>query len=150
MILYATNAKANFDYEITDKYEAGLKLNGAEVKSVRGKHLQIKDGFVKFNAQNRLILLNCYIAPYEFAIQDGYDPYQPRLLLLHESELLEIKTKTTSSHLTIVPLKVYNSPSGRIKVEIGIGKGKKQFEKRRILREKEIKRTIDRTLKTYK
>lgn len=143
----ATNPKAKHDYAIVKEYEAGIQLTGAEVKSVKNGRVQIKDSFVKLDKNNEAHLHNAYIAPYAQANAKDYNPYRSRKLLLHRSQLDEMKAKTQGQNLTIIPIQVYNVRRGLIKVQIALAKGKRKYEKRRTLKEAAVKKEIDRTLK---
>jgi SsrA-binding protein len=143
----AINKRALFDYEILEKFEAGVILTGAEVKSVKLGHISLKGSYVTFK-NNEAYLLNAHISPYQKAGKIvGYDPTQTRKLLLNKSELKRLIGKLSEKGLTIVPLKVYTTRRGRIKVEIGLGRGKKQYEKREIIKKREVDREIRSNLK---
>jgi len=139
------NRKASFDYQILEKIEAGLVLTGAEAKSVRNGHLNLQDAFVRFKNREAW-LFNAHIHPYKFANDQDYDPYRPRKLLLHKKELLKLRQKIEQKNLTIVPISCYNRLH-QIKLEIGLAKGKKAFEKRESLKQKSLKKAIGKKLK---
>lgn len=144
----AINKRAMFDYEILEKFEAGIVLTGAEVKSVKNRHISLKGSYVTFK-NNEAYLLNAHISPYQKAGKIAvYDPTKTRKLLLNKSELKRLIGKLTEKGLTIVPLKVYTTRRGRIKVEIGLGRGKKQYEKRELIKKREVEREIRGQLKT--
>ncbi len=145
----ATNPKASFDYDILETFEAGIMLSGNEVKSIKSGHVQLRDAFVKISQNRELFLHNCFIAPYSNANEKSDGSYRIRKLLLRSSEIDSIIARTKGQNLTIVPLKVYNNRRGLVKVEIALAKGKRKYEKRRTEKEKEVKREIGRTLKTY-
>ncbi|MCA9392100.1 SsrA-binding protein SmpB [candidate division WWE3 bacterium] len=149
MDVLATNNKARFNYDLQDKFEAGISLNGAEVKSVKRGNLQIRESYVKITKSGEAHLHNAYIAPYSHAGNKDYNPYRTRKLLLRAEELSEIAAKTHGSNLTIVPIKVYNTSRGLIKLEIALARGKKQYEKRREITKRDIKKEIKGTLKKY-
>ncbi len=136
-----TNRKAFFDYEIGEKIEAGIKLTGAEVKSVRAGHLTLADSFVKIIG-NDAMLINCFISPYQFADNSDYDPKRSRKLLLHKKEMLALQSKIQQSNLTIIPVSLYTTRN-LIKVELGLARGKKKWDKRKALKEKAMKRDIE-------
>jgi len=140
-----TNRKASFDYQISERMEAGLVLTGAEAKSVRNGHLTLQDAFVRLK-DGEAWLFNAHIHPYQFADNQDYDPYRPKKLLLHKKELLKLKQKTEQKNLTIVPISCYNRLH-QIKLEIGLAKGKKAFEKRESLKQKSLKKAIGKKLK---
>ncbi len=139
-----TNKEAYREYQISEKKEAGLILSGAEVKAVRTRGIQLKDAVVKIK-NGEAFLINAVIEPYKFMAPQGYNPSQMRKLLLKKREIADLQHKINQK-LTLLPLVCYNI--GRwIKLEIGIGKRKKQFEKRREILEKETKRKIEKHLK---
>ena len=147
MKLIANNKKANFEYEILKKYEAGIVLEGSEVKSVRAGGVSLNDSYVK-NRNNELYLINTYIKPYEKSSMFTPDARKQRKLLLKRQEIDEIIKKVSEKGLTIVPLRVYLK-GNLIKVEIGVCKGKKLYDKKASLKDKAIKLEIDRETKKF-
>ncbi|MFH1598437.1 MAG: SsrA-binding protein SmpB [Patescibacteria group bacterium] len=145
----ARNKRANLDYEILDKWEAGIVLTGPEVKSAKLGHFNLKGSYIS-PRQGNLFLINSRIAPYQKAgqAQKDYDPVRSRLLLVHKSELRKIsgKLRGRKSGLTLVPLSVYNK-KGFIKIDFGIGKGRKKYDKREYIKKKEVARRIRKALK---
>lgn len=141
------NKKAAYDYHITDKIEAGIILSGAEVKSVRAGNVSLTDSFVKIK-EHEAVLVNAYISPYQKK-DATYNPKRDRKLLLHKAEIQHLRGKITTSSLTLVPLRMYNKRNV-IKVEVGLAKGKKNWEKREILKKKAIERDIEQTLRENK
>lgn len=140
------NRKAHRDYLIMERFDAGLVLMGSEIKSIRANRVNIGDGFVQEQDQE-LWLMNTHIAPYEQARHFGHsDPRRPRKLLLHRREINRIITKIREQSMTAIPLQIYLQ-RGRAKVEIGIAKGKKQYDKRADLAERDARRQIERALK---
>lgn len=140
------NKKVGFDYELLEKYEAGIKLFGLEVKSLREKKGKIDGAHVTVRG-GEAYLLNAHIAPYQpLNTPEAYDALRPRKLLLKKSELAELGAKEAEKGLTLVPIKVYNK-KGKIKVEIAVARGKRKFDKRETLKKKQAKREIERTLK---
>jgi len=128
------NKKAFYDYEILDTLEAGIVLTGAEVKSIRNGRISLQEGYVYIDDDLNLWLYNAIISKYEFAPAEEYEPGRPRRLLVSKKEALWLKNKARSYKGTVIPLQVY--PKGkRIKVEIGLARGKKKYDKK--LREKE-------------
>jgi len=146
MSVLAINKRAGFDYFITDKYEAGLVLTGQEVKSVKLGHLSLKESFVTVKG-SELFLTNTHISPYKHAGNlTNYSPTRPRKLLVKKSEIRHLIGKIKEKGLTLVPIRVYTK--GRlVKLEFGIGKGKKQFDKREDTAKKEARRSMERALK---
>lgn len=143
-----TNRKALYDYQIQDKYEAGITLLGTEVKSLRDGRANLKDSYAIIK-DGEVFLLNCHISPYSHGNLQNHDPLRTRKLLLHKKEIEKLQGKITQQGLTLIPLKIYFK-NGRAKVEIGIAKGKRQYEKRDSIKEKEAKREIERHLKKSK
>jgi len=142
----ANNKKVNLDYEILDKYEAGIKLKGFEAKAVRNKMMSLDGSYVTIRG-GEAFLVNAHIAPYQPKnTPKDYDPETTRKLLLNKKELLKLAGEDKKKGLTILPISVYNK--GRnIKVEIGIATGKKKHDKRQDLKKKQAKRESQRTLK---
>ena len=148
MTTLAFNKRANFDYAISEKYEAGLVLSGQEVKSVKGGHISLKESFVTIKG-NELYLTNANIPPYKHAGDiKNYDPTRPRKLLLRKSEIKRLIGKARTEGLTLVPIRVYTKKR-LLKLEFGIGKGKKKFDKREDIAKQEAERKIKRALKNY-
>ncbi len=138
------NKKAYFDYQITDRFEAGINLIGAEVKAVRLGHADLSGSFIKIIG-SEAYLLNAKIFPYKYAAPEGYDETRTRKLLLHKKEIIALKSKTDGSNLAIIPVSLYLK-NGFIKVEIALGKGKKKYEKKEAIKAKDIKRDIEQDL----
>ena len=136
------NKKATFDYDILDKFEAGIALLGPEVKSLRAGHASLDGSFVRL-LNGEAYLINAQIFPYEFAHVEKYDPKRTRKLLFHKKELISIKSKLDGANLTLIPLSWYTK-SHRLKLEVGLARGKKQFEKRDKIRKKDAKRDLER------
>lgn len=139
------NKKAYFNYEILDKLEAGMVLSGMEVKSIKSGRLKLEEAYVK-NINSELWLVNAHIPPYQFADARDYQPDRSRKLLLHRKEILSLQKKIEGRNLTLVPLSCYNKGQ-KIKLMIGIGKGKKQWEKREQIKRRDIDRETERTLR---
>jgi SsrA-binding protein len=145
MKVYAENRKARFNYEILEEFEAGIILSGAEVKSIRAGHISLKEAFATVR-NGEIFLTNAHISPYKPAGNEGYDPTRSRKLLLNSSEITKLIGKSGEQGLTLVPLRVYDK-SGKIKVEIGLAKGKKKYDKREIIKKREQIREVKRDLK---
>jgi SsrA-binding protein len=145
MKIFAENKKARFNYEILEEYESGIVLSGAEVKSIRAGHISLKESFATITG-GEIWLTNAHISPYKPANLEGYEPTRPRKLLLKKSETQKLVGKVGEQGLTLVPLKVYDK-NGNIKVEIGLAKGKKKYDKRESLKQKDQNREIQRALK---
>lgn len=147
MPILATNKRAHFDYELQDKYEAGLVLTGAEVKSVKTGHISLKGSFVTIH-ESELYLTNATIAHYPFAnFKIAYDPTRSRKLLVKKSEIKSLIGKLHVKGLTLVPLRVYTKRR-LIKLEFAVARGKKAYDKRSDIAKNEAKRNIDRALKS--
>jgi SsrA-binding protein len=146
MKLIAKNKKARFNYEILETAEAGIVLTGSEVKSLREGKANIGDAFARF-IQGELYLINAHISEYRMSNLLNHDPTRPRKLLLHKKELSRFKGKIQEKSLTLVPLKIYFNNRNRVKVELGLGRGKKLHDKRDTLKKKDLDRQAQRDLK---
>jgi len=140
------NKKAFFDYEILEKLEAGINLYGAEVKAVRLGHADLSGSFVKIIG-SEAYLVNAKIFPYKYATPEGYDERRTRKLLLHKREIIALKSRIEGSNLALVPLSLYTTKSF-IKVRIGLGKGKKEFDKRQKIKKRDIQRSVEEELQS--
>ncbi len=145
--MIATNKKAYHDYFIEDTYEAGIVLEGSEVKSVRQGAINLKDSFVIIK-NGRVLLVNTHISPYSKGSYYNPEPRRNRALLLNKYEINRLRGKIEQKGYTLVPVKVYFKGS-LVKVEIALAKGKELHDKRRALAEKENKRNLDRVMKEY-
>ena len=143
--LIATNKKAYHDYFIEDTYEAGVVLVGCEVKSVRAGAVNLRDSFVIIK-NGEVWMLNVHIAPYKMGSYNNVDSKRTRKLLLNKREINKLRGKVEQKGYTLIPLKIYFKDA-LVKVEIGLCKGKELHDKRAAIKEKEVKRSIDRTLK---
>jgi SsrA-binding protein len=140
-----TNQKAFYDYEIQERFEAGINLYGFEVKAVRLGHADLSGSFVRI-VGSEAYLINAKIFPYQYARPDDYDQKRTRKLLLHKKEIISLKSKSEAGKLTLVPISLYNT-HGFIKAEIALGKPKKQFDKREAIKRKDLDREIEENLK---
>ena len=138
------NRKARFDYTITDTIEVGIVLVGAEVKSARLGQISLDESYAKIK-NGHLELIGAHIAPYKFAPIESFSPTRTRTLLMHKEELRKLEAKLKTESLTLVPLKLYFKGSFA-KVELGIAKGKKKFDKREALKNKTIEKEAKRKL----
>jgi len=146
MDVLAINKRASFDYDISEKFEAGLVLRGYEVKSVKTGHISLKGSFVTVK-KNELYLTNANIPLYKHAgAIANYNPTAPRKLLLHKREIAYLIGKSRTEGLTLVPIRVYTK-RGLLKLEFGIGKGRKKHDKRNIIKKRETVKKIERALK---
>ena len=145
--IIATNRKARHDYHIEETLEAGVRLQGTEVKSLREGRVNLQDAFCNVE-RGEMILKNAHISPYSHGNQFNHDPLRPRKLLLHRREIEKWAKASQQKGYTIVVLKVYFK-RGYAKVEIGLARGKKLYDKRADIAERESKRRLDRIKKTY-
>jgi SsrA-binding protein len=141
----ATNRTAHRDYEIDERIEAGIALQGTEVKSIRGGGANLREGYVQLRG-GEAFLVNTHIAPYDPAGRSGHDPLRPRKLLLHRKEIDRLEIGSRERGWTIVPLKIYLK-NGRLKIEIALARGKRQYDKRQAIATRDAQRQIDRALK---
>jgi SsrA-binding protein len=141
----ATNRQASFRYELLDKLECGVVLQGTEVKSLRGGAVQIKDGYARIE-DGELWLHNVHIPPYGPAARENHEPERPRKLLAKRRELDRLTAQMQEKGLTLVPTRIYFNGS-RAKVEIALGRGKDRFDKRENIKAREQKRDMDRALR---
>ena len=139
-----TNKKAYFDYELHDKFEAGINLFGHEVKSIRLGKADLSGSFIKIIG-GEAFLINSKIFAYQAGQVEGYDERRTRKLLLHKKEIISLKSKIDGANLSLVPVSLYMK-HGFVKLEIALGKGKKKFEKRESIKKKDIQRDLERDL----
>jgi SsrA-binding protein len=144
MKVVATNRKARHDYLIEDTFEAGVVLTGSEIKSIRGGQVNLRDSYATVR-DGELWLVNVHIAAYQQASYENHEPRRDRKLLMHRREINRLAGKLHEKGLTLVPLQLYLKNS-RAKVELGLGRGKKLYDKRQSLREREDRRKIDRVV----
>ncbi|WP_085991406.1 SsrA-binding protein SmpB [Oceanobacillus senegalensis] len=144
----AQNKKARHDYKIEDTFEAGIVLRGTEIKSLRNGRVNIKDSHARIDRNGEVQLVNMHIPEYEQGNQFNHDPTRSRKLLLHRKEIDKLIGLTQQQGYAIVPLKIYIK-NGYAKVLIGLGKGKKKYDKREDLKRKQMKRDVDRAMKEH-
>jgi SsrA-binding protein len=142
--LVITNRKARHDYFVLESWEAGIVLEGAEVKSLREGHANLQDAYARVE-DGEVWLHGMHVAPYAFS-RGELDPVRRRKLLLHHKEIAELYQRTREKGLTLVPLRVYFK-DGRAKVEIGLARGKRNYDKRQVLAERDAKREAERALR---
>ncbi len=147
MKIITNNKKAYHEFFVSNTLEAGISLEGDEVKSVREGGVSLIDAFVTIK-NGQALLRNCYIKPYEKSSNPNYDCRRTRTLLLHKAEIDKLERQTLEKGYSCIPLKVYIT-KGLVKVEIALAKGKKLYDKREVLKDKQIQRDLDRTLKGY-
>jgi SsrA-binding protein len=140
--IIAENRKARHDYTIVDQYEAGLVLTGTEVQSLRLGKANLKDSYAKVK-DGEVWLYQMHISPYPFAYYNNHDPLRVRKLLLHKREILRLYAKANEQGHTLVPLKLYFK-AGKAKITLALAKGKREFDKREALRERDRKREVER------
>lgn len=145
MKIVCQNKKAYHDYSIEETIEAGIQLLGTEVKSLRDGKANLKDSYVLIK-NSEVFLLNCHISPYSHGNIMNHDPLRTRKLLLHKKEIERLRGKAQQKGYTLLPLKLYFKDS-YAKVEVGLAKGKRLYEKRETIKEREAKRTIERAMK---
>ena len=141
----ATNRKATHNYKIIEKYESGIVLSGTEVKSIRNNKVSVKEAYVRI-IRNEIYVIGMNISDYENSGYSNHNPTSDRKLLMHKREIFKIKKLVEEKGRTLVPLRLYFK-NGKAKLEFGLGQGKKMWDKRHDIKNKEIKRTIDRNLK---
>ena len=141
----AVNRRAYHDYFIDEKYEAGLVLQGAEVKSMRAGRANLRDGYVRVNGREAW-LENVHVSPYEQGGYVNHEPLRPRKLLLHADELASLIGKTRQKGYTLIPLRLYFARN-RAKVELGLARGKRQYDKRQAMAAADAKREMERALR---
>ncbi|MBC1492384.1 SsrA-binding protein SmpB [Listeria booriae] len=143
--LVAQNKKARHDYAIEETFEAGIVLQGTEIKSVRNARVNLKDAYARVD-RGEVFLHNMHISPYEQGNRYNHDPLRTRKLLLHKKQISKLIGETKEAGYSIVPLKMYIK-DGYAKVLIGVAKGKKKYDKREYLKRKEAKRDVERAFK---
>jgi SsrA-binding protein len=139
------NRQALHDYHILETVEAGLALQGTEIKSIRAGNVNLRDAYARAE-KGEIWLWNAHISPWDQGNRWNHEPRRPRKLLLHTREIGRLASKANEGGNTLVPLRLYDK-NGRIKVELALGKGKRQFDKRAAISERESKREIERTIK---
>lgn len=145
--LVAQNKKARHDYAVLETYEAGIALTGTEIKSVRARRVNLKDGFAQLH-NGELWLMNVHISQYDNGTFFNHDPLRNRKLLLHKKEIKKIAGELLTKGITLIPLKMYIK-HGYAKVLLGLAKGKHEYDKRESIKKREQERQIERVLKHY-
>lgn len=143
--IIATNRKARHQYHFDDTYEAGLVLMGSEIKSIRAGRVSLQEGFVLFE-EGEAWLVNVHIAQYDAASRQNHEPKRRRKLLLHRREIDRLQSRTREKGYTVIPTKLYLK-DGRAKIEIALARGKRQYDKRQTIAERDSKRQVERALK---
>ena len=143
------NKRAKFEYNLLDKYVAGIVLTGTEIKSIRNNKASLSNSFCEFNDKNELFVVNMLIEEYENESNYNHKPKQSRKLLLNKNELNKLLKGVKNSGLTIIPIKLFINENGFAKIQISLAKGKKLFDKREVIKERDSNRNIDRVKKTF-
>ncbi len=146
--LISNNKKARHDYFIEDTFEAGIELFGTEVKSIRNGKANVKEAYVDIK-EGEVFVIGMHISPYEQGNQFNQDPLRRRKLLLHKREIVKMEQLKTRDGYTLIPLRLYINPRGLVKLEVAVGKGKKNYDKRQTIAKKDANRKIDRAIKNY-
>lgn len=141
----ARNRKARHDYFVLETLEAGIALKGTEIKSIRAGQISLKEAYVRVNGEEAW-LVNAHVAPYDPASRENHDPLREKKLLLHKREIENLYAEVRQKGTTIIPLQVYLR-NGKAKVEIGVVKGKRKYDKREAIKKRDAQRDIDRAFK---
>lgn len=141
------NRKAKHNYFIKDRFEAGLVLQGSEVKSLRMGAANLKDSYAEITSNYEVYLRNAHISPYKHASHHNHDPERKRKLLLRKNQIKRLDRTIKKKNYTLIPLKIYFNKKGLAKVELALAQGKKKYDKRHSIKEKEAKQKIDRIRK---
>ncbi len=144
------NNRARFEFELLDHYTAGIVLTGTEIKSIRLSKARIADSFCEFNESGELFVVNMSIDLYAHGTHYNHQPKATRKLLLNRKELKKLEKEVTSSGFTIVPLRLYLNEKGRAKLDIALAKGKKLYDKRENIKDRDNKQDLDRIKKNFK
>ena len=144
--IVANNRKASFEYTLLDRFEAGLELQGSEIKSIRAGQISIQEAYVDIQGGKQAWLLEAHIAPYEQANRFNHDPRRKRRLLLHKKEIRQLWDHVRIKGMTIIPVKVYLK-NGRAKIEIALAKGKKAYDKRAAIAKRDQERSSEREMR---
>ncbi|MCP3956200.1 MAG: SsrA-binding protein SmpB [Desulfobacterales bacterium] len=146
--LVAQNKKARYNYFIEDTYEAGIVLKGTEVKSLRQGRANLKDSYAKIK-NGEVFVYQMHISPYPWAHYDNHKPLQTRKLLLHKHEIKKLYSKVNEMGYSLIPLKLYFK-NGKVKILLGLAKGKRQYDKRQTIKKRDEKRDLDRARREYR
>tara|TARA_B100001057_G_C22624183_1_gene861790 strand:+ start:57 stop:524 length:468 start_codon:yes stop_codon:yes gene_type:complete len=149
-IINIKNKRARFEYELIDEYTAGIILTGTEIKSIRNSKASIAESFCEFNHKGELFTVNMHIEEYAFGTRFNHKPKAQRKLLLNKKELNKLYKEVKNGGLTIVPLKLFINDKGFAKIRIALARGKKLYDKRETIKDRENKRDLDRVKKNFK
>jgi SsrA-binding protein len=144
------NKRARFEYEFVDQYTAGIVLTGTEIKSIRMSKASIAEAFCEFNEKGELFVVNMTIEEYDYGTHYNHKPRGSRKLLLNKKELKSLNKEVKNTGLTIIPLKLFINDKGFAKMRIALARGKKRFDKRETIKDRENKRNLDRVMKNAK
>tara|TARA_S200000501_G_scaffold360032_1_gene386645 strand:- start:350 stop:814 length:465 start_codon:yes stop_codon:yes gene_type:complete len=144
------NKKARFEYELLEEFTAGIVLTGTEIKSIRNSKASIAESFCEFNNQGELFTINMHIEEYAYGTRFNHLPKAQRKLLLNKKELKKLHREVQNTGLTIVPLRLYINEKGFAKLRIALAKGKKLYDKRETMKDRDNKRDLDRIKKSFK
>ena len=144
------NKKARFEYELLEEFTAGIVLTGTEIKSIRNSKASIAESFCEFNNQGELFTINMHIEEYAYGTRFNHLPKAQRKLLLNKKELKKLHREVQNTGLTIVPLRLYINEKGLAKLRIALARGKKLYDKRETIKDRDNKRYLDRIKKSYK
>ena len=144
------NKKARFSYDLLDTYTAGIVLSGTEIKSIRASKASIAESFCEFNDHGELFVINMTVQEYDYGNHFNHKPKAQRKLLLNKKELKKLEKEVKNTGLTIVPLKLFINEKGFAKLNIALAKGKKMFDKRESIKDRDNKRNVDRIKKNFK
>lgn len=144
------NRKARFSYDLLDTYTAGIVLSGTEIKSIRASKASIAESFCEFNENGELFVINMTVQEYDYGNHFNHKPKAERKLLLNKKELKKLEKEVKNTGLTIIPLKLFINDKGFAKLQIALAKGKKLFDKRETIKDRDNKRDLDRVKKNFK
>jgi len=147
--IIAKNKKAFFSYDLLETFEAGISLLGSEVKSIREGQISLKESYAEVKG-GEVFLLNCHISPYDAANRFNHEPRRNRKLLLHSREIKRLSGKIKEKGLTLVPTKVLINAKGKVKVEISLAKGKRTYQKKEVIKERDHEREMRAELKKWR
>ena len=147
--IIATNRKARFEYEIIQTFEAGIALQGTEVKSLRVNRINMSDSYCRINEHLEIFMIHLHISPYEFGNRVNHEPLRERKLLMHKQEIRRLYGQLREKGRTLIPLKFYFK-NGNVKVELALVRGKKIYDKRESMKRKDEDREVERALKSFR
>ena len=148
--IHIKNKKARFEYELLEEYTAGIVLTGTEIKSIRNSKASIAESFCEFNERGELFTVNMHIEEYAFGTRYNHRPKAQRKLLLNNKELKKLQREVQNTGLTIVPLRLFITDKGFAKLRIALAKGKKLYDKRETIKDRDNKRDLERIKKSFK